>query len=59
MLLEESDGWVLGAKGLDHDAARSFAPPRPACHLLHDLERTFSGAEIGQVNSLVGLKNAD
>ena len=53
------DRRVLRVVGLDDDAARAIAAPRPPRHLLEQLERPLGGAEVGQVHRLIGLQHAD
>ena len=55
----EDDGRVIWQKSLYHDVTVVFATPNTAGHLVKKLEHTFFGLIVWQVESIVGLKDAN
>ena len=52
------DGHRIGLIGLHHDAPRQLGAPGTTSHLLDELEGTFAGPIVGQVQLGVGVNDA-
>lgn len=59
VVARELDAWVVWREGLNKDFALDFAAPSPSGNLGEELEGAFACAEVGHLESDIGIDDSD